>query len=424
VLQALNADLLHSHRCYFGGGTAIVLRHGEYRESADIDFLVSDIDGYRELREVLTGTAGINALTHLPLKLLRKIRADQYGIRTYLDVEGAPIKLEFIHEGRITLDVPGTTDQVCGVTTLSSLDMATSTLLANADRWADRSTFCRDLIDLAMLTPSPTLLNTAIGKAATAYGTAIERCLSSAVEYLADNPRRLGECMSALQMFDTPEAVLVAEHHEARSVKLEPTCPRRGQPFEPVHHAVGHIDLTAVDWHAWDAMTAVTSISVTASGKDGAPPAASCALTSGSLRTCNTDLGRPTKGRWRRSRRWTSRSAIAQLGEGDRAAAQRLVGRLDAPVALGGDGELAGVSRFLVRRGAEARCRRRLSPRSRAARHRRPVLRPAPAVSTVPGSEAVRRGRAAPGSSSSPPPPPRRSATADVAGLNPAGGTI
>jgi hypothetical protein len=33
VLQSLNAELLRTHRCYFGGGTAIVLRHGEYRES-------------------------------------------------------------------------------------------------------------------------------------------------------------------------------------------------------------------------------------------------------------------------------------------------------------------------------------------------------------------------------------------------------
>ncbi len=208
MLQALNADLLRAHRCYFGGGTAIVLRNGEYRESADIDFLVSDINGYRELRELLTGSAGINSLTHVPLKSLREIRADQYGIRTHLDVEGAPIKFEIIHEGRITLDVPGSMDQICGVTTLSSLDMATSKLLANADRWADRSTFSRDLIDLAMLAPSPTMLNTAIGKAAGAYGNAIERCLASAIDYLTENPKRLGECMSALQMFDTSEAVL------------------------------------------------------------------------------------------------------------------------------------------------------------------------------------------------------------------------
>lgn len=47
VLGALNAPLLRDNHCLFGGGTAIALMHGEYRESIDIDFLVSDIGGYR-----------------------------------------------------------------------------------------------------------------------------------------------------------------------------------------------------------------------------------------------------------------------------------------------------------------------------------------------------------------------------------------
>lgn len=50
VLLALDAPLLREHRCYFGGGTAIALTLGEYRESVDMDFLVSDLDGYRALR--------------------------------------------------------------------------------------------------------------------------------------------------------------------------------------------------------------------------------------------------------------------------------------------------------------------------------------------------------------------------------------
>lgn len=58
VLASLDASLLaHSH-CFFGGGTAIALRYGEYRESVDIDFLVSDIDGYRQLRQLLTRNQG------------------------------------------------------------------------------------------------------------------------------------------------------------------------------------------------------------------------------------------------------------------------------------------------------------------------------------------------------------------------------
>lgn len=207
VLEALDGGLLDTHRCWFGGGTAIVLRHGEYRESADIDFLVSDIDGYRELRELISDD-GINALTRSHLTPLRDIRADQYGIRTYLDVDGSPIKFEIIHEGRITLGSPESTDLICGVKTLSVLDMAASKLLANADRWTDPSTHSRDIIDLAMLAPPQEILDAAINKAANAYGTSIERCLNAAIDHLGDNPHRLGECMRALRMLETPTLVL------------------------------------------------------------------------------------------------------------------------------------------------------------------------------------------------------------------------
>ncbi|HKW83534.1 MAG TPA: nucleotidyl transferase AbiEii/AbiGii toxin family protein, partial [Burkholderiaceae bacterium] len=37
VLEALDADVLKANACLFGGGTAIALRYGEYRESVDID---------------------------------------------------------------------------------------------------------------------------------------------------------------------------------------------------------------------------------------------------------------------------------------------------------------------------------------------------------------------------------------------------
>ena len=37
VLASLDANLLARSHCLFGGGTAMALRHGEYRESVDID---------------------------------------------------------------------------------------------------------------------------------------------------------------------------------------------------------------------------------------------------------------------------------------------------------------------------------------------------------------------------------------------------
>ena len=57
VLEALDASLLLKHRCLFGGGTAIALTHGEYRESVDIDFICSSVDGYREIRGLVSAPA-------------------------------------------------------------------------------------------------------------------------------------------------------------------------------------------------------------------------------------------------------------------------------------------------------------------------------------------------------------------------------
>ena len=50
VLEALDADLLQQHNCFFAGSTAITLRYGEYHESVDINFLVSDLASYPYLR--------------------------------------------------------------------------------------------------------------------------------------------------------------------------------------------------------------------------------------------------------------------------------------------------------------------------------------------------------------------------------------
>lgn len=167
ILQALDAELLLKHGCYFGGGTAIVLSHDEYRESVDIDFLISNKEGFRELRQGLTSHKGISTIVRpdFTLTLARDIRADQYGIRTMLFVGETQIKFEIILEGRISFDPPGSADRICGVATLTSLDMATSKILANSDRWSDDSVYSRDLIDLAMLCLPPLQFRQEIGRA-------------------------------------------------------------------------------------------------------------------------------------------------------------------------------------------------------------------------------------------------------------------
>lgn len=203
VLGAMNGALLKEHSCLFGGGTLIVLRFGEYRESVDIYFLLSDLTHYRSLRQLLTGTDGINAILlpgQPPFAQLRDIRADQYGIRTMLSVAQQPIKFEIVLEGRIKLAAPAAKDVVCGVPTLTVLDMAVSKLLANSDRWADDGVFNRDVIDLAMMQPRLPLLRQAIAKAEAAYGQAVRVDLDKAIQRLQQRQGWLDRCMQAMAM--------------------------------------------------------------------------------------------------------------------------------------------------------------------------------------------------------------------------------
>ncbi len=209
ILQALDADFLIKHNCLFGGGTAIVLSHGEYRESVDIDFLVSDIKGYQALRNTLTEKK-IEAIARKGMKIesTTALRVDQYGIRTMLKVLDTEIKFEIIYETRIQLDKPSPKDQICGVATLTRTDMAVCKLLANSDRWSDDSVFNRDLIDLAMLKLPKKDLKIAIKKAEAPYGKSIQRDLEKAIQALSDRKGRLETCMSTLNIEQVPKALL------------------------------------------------------------------------------------------------------------------------------------------------------------------------------------------------------------------------
>lgn len=201
VLRALNGPLLRDNSCLFGGGTAITLRYGEYRESLDIDFLVSDLAGYRSLRQMLTGDTSMAAILRQgvePLTQERDIRADQYGIRTMLKVADQPIKFEIVLEARIRLEAPGPEDDLCGIATLTPLDMAATKLLANSDRWADDGVFNRDVIDLAMMNARLPLLRNALAKAETAYGPAIATDLDKALDRLQNRQGWLERCLHAL----------------------------------------------------------------------------------------------------------------------------------------------------------------------------------------------------------------------------------
>lgn len=199
VLQSLNADLLRDKECYFGGGTAIALTHGEFRESRDIDFLISNAPSYQDLRAMVKrlgpGSLFSGAKSvHLP----DCFSNDEYGIRGWVMVDAHPIKFEIVHEGRISLTRPHPTERIGRIQTLTRADMVAEKLMANSDRFPDTSTFQRDLFDLAFMNLRNLNQHPGWAIANAAYGDAIDRDLGLSVSKIIDNPEWLNRCLRAL----------------------------------------------------------------------------------------------------------------------------------------------------------------------------------------------------------------------------------
>jgi hypothetical protein len=199
ILESLNPELLLRNQCLFGGGTAIVLTHGEYRESVDVDLIVSSKEGYRELRG-LVNAQGIDALMRHPLTLRREARIDQYGIRCAFDIDGTAIKFEVVFEGRVELQDPLPEDRVNGVWALTMRDKVTTKLMANSDRWADDSVWSRDIIDLALLANGQTVDPAGVEAAVRAYGSSVLVDFEKARARLLEREGWLPHCMKRMQM--------------------------------------------------------------------------------------------------------------------------------------------------------------------------------------------------------------------------------
>ncbi|QDQ28372.1 nucleotidyl transferase AbiEii/AbiGii toxin family protein [Chitinimonas arctica] len=209
VLASMNAEFLANARCYFGGGTAIALQLDEYRESVDIDFLCADQGGYRSIREAIFGDPHLKTLFRQPINLLREPRTDQDGVRTVLEMDGAPIKFEIVRESRILLDgvaVPG-----IPVLCLTRSDSFAEKLLANADRYYDRSVMNRDIIDLLVMELHwGSIPDSAWHKAEAAYGKTIRSAYDAAKQRIGDT-KYLLSCASTMGMSqDVVDAVVDA----------------------------------------------------------------------------------------------------------------------------------------------------------------------------------------------------------------------
>ena len=204
LLDALDAGVLERSHCYFGGGTRIALELGEYRESQDVDFLCSDLEGYRTLRAGISEQSLGAMIRKRPsgVSLLRTVRADQYGIRTVLAVGDEPVKFEIILEGRIA--VTGTRVKNIPVAVLDRASCFAEKWLANADRWNDVSVMSRDAIDLAFMLRAwdPEDAHAGSALAARAYGAAIGRAARSAATKLTASAAWRKQCSVNLAVND------------------------------------------------------------------------------------------------------------------------------------------------------------------------------------------------------------------------------
>lgn len=199
MLRGMRTDLLMEAGCWFAGGTAIVLTHGEYRLSMDVDFLCSSRDGYRHLRQAVV-RHGANALFADDVRALRDFRCDQYGLRSAVEAEGQHVRVEIVREGRLELE--GAYNEALGCPLLSLDDQFAEKLMANSDRGKDPAACYRDALDLGVLVESHggSIPEAATAKATAAYGSDVWRDALWTVRHLNDRPDELERAATVLRM--------------------------------------------------------------------------------------------------------------------------------------------------------------------------------------------------------------------------------
>lgn len=205
VLDALDAEVLARTHCCFGGGTRITLELDEYRESEDLDFICSDLAGYRELRATVDNRSLGFLLPKSPkgVSLLRDVRTDQYGIRTVFGVDGEPVKFEIILEARI--QVTATSIKSIPVPVLNRISCFAEKWLANADRWNDTAVLSRDAFDLAFMLRAWGIDDARAGAelAVGAYGDAVARAARTASKKLFEDAKYRKHCADNLAISDS-----------------------------------------------------------------------------------------------------------------------------------------------------------------------------------------------------------------------------
>lgn len=226
VLDALNHEYFRARQCYFGGGTLLTLDFHEFRESVDVDLLISDPVQIGALRRDLHGGGysvlfsevepGFEFNPDQP-----RTTRDKVIFAVLLPTYARPIKVEIIFEERIALDAARDV-MFTAMPCLSIRDSIAGKLLANADRGRDTAYFAKDLVDLAIVVTDPRQLEDAIEKVHTSpRGYDVDAPLRATVRHFRDNPFFRRQCYKQLQI-STPRDIADGVDRLAQYLDMAP----------------------------------------------------------------------------------------------------------------------------------------------------------------------------------------------------------
>ena len=222
ILTSLDRELLEKHQAILRGGALVGLKYQQIRTSRDMDFLI-DPQNYRKLKLAINRGASIFR-QNADLEV-RQPRIDRYGIRYPLsaNINGAkiPFKVEIVAEDGLKIDKSEKVNNTHNILCLNHQDRCISKLLANGDRWGDRSKFSRDLIDLAVIAAHDKIPTEATTIAKNIYADALE-CLKLAIKQFQNLPDYRNKCYEALDI-SQPEIVINGLDYLAKKFNLEPT---------------------------------------------------------------------------------------------------------------------------------------------------------------------------------------------------------
>lgn len=146
ILSHFNSDYLTQNNILFGGGTRIALELCEYRESVDIDFLCMNTASYKAVRTQVTNES-LGELLIKPLEFRREIRIDRNAVRTFINMNGIAVKLEFVAFDDYKLQAYK--NSLFNVPCIDQDSCYTTKLLAHSDRkYSDTR---KDFFDLLMM---------------------------------------------------------------------------------------------------------------------------------------------------------------------------------------------------------------------------------------------------------------------------------